>query len=228
MNRYYLQLPQHIILAIAFLCASVPGVAQSGKLEIKYLEKLADKAAEVNDVTLDGALLHLATSILSKSDDPDAAQVIEVIKGLKGIYIKSFEFDEPNQYSQADVEAIRSQLNGPHWQRIVTSHTKRSGEKDEVYLFKKGDKIGGVVVLVAEAKELTVVNIVGSIDVDKLDKLGGHFGIPDEFSDRPKHKNKHKTDDASPAGKKPTEKTPADKKGADDDDDEAQYTSLTY
>ncbi len=224
MNRYHLQLPQRIILVIALLCASVPGFAQNGKLELKNLEKLAEKAAEMNDVTLDGVLLDLARALLKKSDDPDATQVKDVLMGLKGIYVKNFEFDEPNQYSQADVEAIRSQLAGPHWQRIVTSHSKRSGEKDEVYLFfkegGKGDKVAGVVILVAEAKELTVVNIVGAIDVDKLDKLGGHFGIPEELSNRPKHKDK--TDGASPAGKKPAGKTPADKKETDDDDDEAQ------
>ncbi len=65
------------------------------------------------------------------------------------------------------------------------------------------------------------MNIVGTIDVDKLDKLGGHYGIPDEFSDRPRHKNKHKNDDAKPGEKTPADKTPAAKKGADDDDDEA-------
>jgi hypothetical protein len=60
------------------------------------------------------------------------------------------------------------------------------------------------------------VNIVGTIDVEKLEKLGGHFGIPDEFSNGSKHKNKPKKDDGKPSGK-----TPADKKGTDDDDDEA-------
>jgi hypothetical protein len=216
MNRYFLQLPQRMILVVALLYASVSGLAQGAKVELKNLEKLADKAAEVNDVTLDGALLDFARAMLKKADDPDAAQVKEVLMGLKGIYVKSFEFDEPNQYSQSDVEAVRSQLSGPRWQRIVTSHTRRSGERNEIYLFKEGDKIGGVVVLVAEAKELTVVNIVGTIDVDKLEKLGGHFGIPGEFSDKTK-KDKHKTDDGRPAGK-----TPADKKETDDDDDEGQ------
>ena len=218
MNRYFLRVPQHMILGIALLCASVPGLGQSGKLELKNLEKLTEKAVKVNDVALDGALLHFASNILGKSDDPDAAQVNDVIKGLKGIYVKNFEFDDPNQYSQADVEAIRSQLTGPQWQRIITSHTRRTGERDEIYLFKEGDKVGGVVILVAEPRELTVVNIVGMIDVDKLDKLSGHFGIPDESSNGPKHKNKNKlkNDDGKPSGK-----TPADKKGTDDDDDEA-------
>lgn len=177
-----------LILAMALVCMALPGIAQAGKLELKNLDKLADKAAEVNDVTLDGSLLQFAVTIMKKSDDPDAAQVVEVIKDLKGIYVKNFEFDTPGQYSQADVESIRSQLTGPGWQRIVTSYTKRSGERDEVYLLKDGDKINGITVLVAEARELTVVNIVGAIDPEKLGELGGHFGIPDQIKEQSKPK----------------------------------------
>ena len=177
-----------LILVLALLSIALPGVAQAGKLELQNLEKLADKAAEVNDVTLDGSLLQFATTVMKKSGDPDAAQVVELMKGLKGIYVKNFEFDSPGQYSQADVEAIRAQLKGPGWQRIVTSFSKRNNERDEVYLLKNGDRIDGITVLVAEAKELTVVNIVGAIDPEKLGELGGHFGIPDEISDQVKHK----------------------------------------
>lgn len=177
-----------LILAMALVCMALPGVAQAGKLELKNLDKLADKAAEVNDVTLDGSLLQFAVTMMRKSDDPDAAQVVQLIKDLKGIYVKNFEFDSPGQYSQADVEAIRSQLTGPGWQRIVTSYSKRNGERDEVYLLKDGNKINGITVLVAEARELTVVNIVGAIDPEKLGELSGHFGIPDEIGDHDKPK----------------------------------------
>ena len=168
MKSFQKKLLSQIFLTVVVVSIALPGVAQAGKLELKNLEKLADRAAEVNDVTLDGSLLQLAVSVMKSSGDPDAAQVVEVIKGLKGIYVKNFEFDSPGQYSQADVESIRSQLTGPGWQRIVTSYTKRSGERDEVYLLKDGDKINGITVLVAEARELTVVNIVGAIDPEKL------------------------------------------------------------
>ena len=177
MKSFQKKLLSQVFLTVVVICIALPGVAQAGKLELKNLDKLADRAAEVNDVTLDGSLLQLAVSVMKSSGDPDAAQVVEIIKGLKGIYVKNFEFDSPGQYSQADVEAIRSQLTGPGWQRIVTSFSKRNGERDEVYLLKNGDKINGVTVLVAEARELTVVNIVGAIDPEKLGELGGHFGI---------------------------------------------------
>lgn len=194
----------HGLLALVLLCGSQGALAQPGKLELRNLDKLAEKAAEVNDVTLDGALLQLASTVLQKSNDPDAAQVKDLIKDLKGIYVKNFEFDEPGQYSQADVQAIRAQLTGPGWQRVVESRSKRDREHDEIYLLKEGNNITGVTILVAEAKELTVVNIVGKIDFEKLGELGGHFGIPDEISDRPrKQKPKPAT---SPVADKGTEK----------------------
>lgn len=188
MRIFRKQWTTQLVLALALICMALPGVAQAGKLELKNLDKLADRAAEVNDVTLDGSLLQLAVHVLKASDDPDSAQLVDVIKDLKGIYVKNFEFDSPGQYSQADVEAIRSQLTGPGWQRVVTSFSKRDNERDEVYLLKKGDKINGVTVLVAEARELTVVNLVGAIDPEKLSELGGHFGIPDQINDHSKLK----------------------------------------
>lgn len=207
MKSFQDKLLSRIFFTLLVVSVALPGVAQAGKLELKNLEKLADRAAEVTDVTLDGSLLQLAVSVMKSSGDPDATQVVDIIKGLKGIYVKNFEFDSPGQYSQADVESIRSQLTGPGWQRIVTSYTKRSGERDEVYLLKDGDKINGITVLVAEARELTVVNIVGAIDPEKLGELGGHFGIPGQIKDesRPRlvpRKDGAKGSSANPENKK--------------------------
>ena len=38
--------------------------------------------------------------------------------------------------------------------------------------------LGGIVVLCAEPKSLTVVSITGILDPSELADLGGHFGIP--------------------------------------------------
>jgi len=201
------------------MCAILPGLglAQNPRLQLNNLDKLNSRAAEVNDVTLDGALLELASKFVDADHDPEAAQVKEVLQGVKGIYIKNFEFDEPDQYSQADVDAIRAQLAAPGWTRIVESRSRRSREHDEIYVMKQGDNITGLVVLVAETRELTVVNIVGNIDINKLSLLEGHFGIPDE--DGARHKRKHKNDEAKPAKDKEKNKDQgaAEKEDADDD-----------
>lgn len=209
MRTLKMKIRLRVFLALAALCAPLTGFAQPGKLELENLDKLSAKATVVNDVTLDGALLQLAAKVLDASHDEEAAQVKEVIKGLKGIYVKNFEFDEPNQYSPADVEAIRSQLARPGWSRVVESRDKRHGENSEIYLLKEGDKIAAVAILVAEPKELTVVNIVGFIDLDKLGELGGKFGIPEEIKD--------KTD--KPKNKPSTQTKPDKKESAYDEND---------
>lgn len=212
MRIFRKQWTTQLVLLLALICMALPGVAQAGKLELKNLDKLADRAAEVNDVSLDGSLLQLAVHVLKASDDPDSEQLVEVIKDLKGIYVKNFEFDSPGQYSQADVEAIRSQLTGPGWQRVVTSYSKHNNERDEVYLLKDGKKINGVTVLVAEARELTVVNLVGAIDPEKLSELAGHFGIPDQAGDHSKPKLTPRK-----GGTKPPPENPENKKENDDE-----------
>jgi hypothetical protein len=184
--------------------------AQPGRLELKNLDKLANKASDVNDVTLDGSMLELAWKFMKADHDPEADQLRDVLKGLKGIYIRNFEFDEPNQYSQEDVQAIRAQLTGPGWTRIVESSSRHSRTHDEIYLLKEGDKVAGMVILVAEPKELTVVNIVGFIDPNKLGELEGHFGIP---GDEDEHHKRDKKQDQS----KPPQKSPSPDKEDDDD-----------
>jgi hypothetical protein len=172
-----------------------PAFAQDARLHLDSLEKLSKKAASVNQVNLDGDMLQLASTFMGASNDPDAKQVKEIIKGLKGIYIKNFEFNEPNQYSSADVEEIRRQLAAPGWSKVVENREKSTGETNEIYLMKEENKIEGVVIVVAEPKELTVVNIVGRIDLDKLGALEGKFGIPAEkkpgLKNRPPEETQH-------------------------------------
>lgn len=212
MRALYIKIWPYIFLQAALICAlSLPGLAQNARLELKNLEKLNSKAAEVNEVTLDGDMLQMASKFLEMSQDADAKELKEVVKGLKGIYIKNFEFDGPNQYSPADVDAIRTQLAGPGWSKIVESRSKHQSETDEIYVLKIGDKIAGVAILVAEPKELTVVNIVGFIDINKLSELEGHFGIPDENGSH--GGKKHKSDDTKPPSGSPS----PDKKEDNDD-----------
>jgi hypothetical protein len=166
---------KRILVGMVLCCLAARGYGQDARLQLTNLDKLSEKANHTTEITLDGPMLELAGKFMAMDDDPEAAQLKDIVKNLKGIYIKSFEFDEASQYSQADVEAIRKQLTGPGWGRIVTDVDKRSGEKNEIYLLKNGDQIAGVVILVAEARELTVVNIVGAVPIDKIAALEGHY-----------------------------------------------------
>jgi Domain of unknown function (DUF4252) len=188
---------------LLFLAFGLPAFAQNARLELKNLEKLSSKASEVNDISLDGAMLQFAAKFLEK-DDSEEAEIKDLLKNLKGIYIKSFEFDKDNQYSQADVDAIRSQLTAPGWTKMVESRSNRGHEIDEVFLMKDHDMITGVAILVAEPRELTVVNIVGPINMDRLADLEGLIG-ESHHPDKEKRQNKP-TKGAAPNDNDKTEK----------------------
>lgn len=183
-----------VFLGVLLCCLAAPAQAQNARLKLEHLEKLGSKAAEVNNVTLDGDMLQLAAKFLDlDKDDPEAGQVKDLVKRLKGIYVMSFEFDEPNQYSAADVEEIRTQLAAPGWSKIIESRDKHNAENDEIYVMRDASNhVAGIAILVAEPKELTVVNIVGPVDLDKLSALSGKFGIPDQKKDKDKDKDKDK------------------------------------
>jgi len=175
-----------ILVAMALCGAAARGFAQDAKLQLDSLNKLSEKAAKVTDLTLDGSLLQFAVKLIESDEgDEDVKEIKPILLGLKGIYIKSFEFDEASQYSKADVEAVRSQLSAPRWAKIVQSVDRRRNEHNEIYLLKDGERVGGIVILVAEPRELTVVNIVGNVPLDKISAVQHHFTSGEKDSSKP-------------------------------------------
>jgi hypothetical protein len=149
--------------------------AQSGRINIDIPRSLAAKAAESVDINLDGAMLRMGARFLS-DDESEERTVREMVRKLDGIYVRNYEFDEEGAYDRSFLANVRSQL-GPDWKRIVTVQSRRS-DNVEIYAQTRGDIIAGLVILSAEPRELTIVNIVGPIDLDKLASLEGQFGIP--------------------------------------------------
>src|SRR5262245_35085866 len=95
--------------------AAVPALAQDPKLQISDLDRIATRAAESVDVTIDEPLLKLAATFLSTKRSPDEAKIKELVSGLKGIYVRYYKFEKEGEYSDSDVEAIRSQLRSSSW-----------------------------------------------------------------------------------------------------------------
>jgi hypothetical protein len=177
------------ILRILTICILTGALGRGQAIDLKHLDRLAAKASETADVTLDGSLLKLGAKFLS-ADDPDQAKVKKLVAGLKGIYVRTFEFENEGEYSEADVASIRKQLQSPGWSRIVGVRSKKDKENAEVYLKTDGPD-GGLAIICANPKELTVVSIVGKIDVNELSELG-HFGVPEIDLEKPKPSNLEK------------------------------------
>ena len=154
------------------LAAQTPGP----RVTLSGLEKLQAAASESVDVSLDTSLLALAARFMDEGDEDDAT-VKAMLNGLKGVYVRSFEFGADGAFGTAEVEAIRRQLSAPGWSRMAGVRSKKESADVDVYLWMDGAKIGGLGILAVEPRRLTVVNIVGAIDLDHLRRLEG-FGMP--------------------------------------------------
>jgi uncharacterized protein DUF4252 len=188
-SLFQIKMRTPLLALLLIIMTGVLAKAQNSRIQLGSLDYLAAKASQTVDVSIDERLMRMAAKVFSDTD-ADEREVKKLIAGLKGIYVKSFEFEAAGQYAPADIEAIRSQLRGPAWTRMVNVVSKKEGSL-EVYLLFNGDQIGGLAVLHTDDRELTVVNIVGPVDLDKLAKLEGQLGVPDLGIEpsKPKAKN---------------------------------------
>src|ERR1041385_7166891 len=157
--------------------AHVVTTAQTAKLQLEQLDVLANRASETVDVKLDEHLMQTTAKFFSGKDSEDS-EIRDLIKNVKGIYVKSFTFEKANDYSPAEIDSVMSQLRGGGWSKIIGVTSKKDGDNVDVYLLTLGDQIAGLAVVSMEPKEFTVVNIVGPINLDKLSQLEGSFGVP--------------------------------------------------
>jgi len=165
------------LAACAALLLPLAGFAAGPQLTIPDFSHLSARAIESTDITLDGFLLNMAKKFAANADEDEEA--LRILTDIESVRVRNFEFDSDNAYSRADVESVRKQLSAPGWSPIVQSHSRESQEDVDVYLNTTDDgKILGIAVVASEPRSFTIVNIVGSIDIEKLTKLEGEFGIP--------------------------------------------------
>ena len=167
-----------ILMVTLLAAASIATATEPGRLELPDFSALAKKASQSVVISLDPSLLGLARGLLSADTEADDAGTRELISGLKGVYVRSFHFDQDDVYSQSDVEAVRAQLSAPAWQPLVSAHDRKQHSDVDVYVRRNGAQTEGLAIIAQHPRELTIVNIVGAIDLAKLSQLQGQFGIP--------------------------------------------------
>lgn len=156
-------------LLLAALLNPASASAQGARLQLDHLNRLSDKARDTVDVTVDSAMLKETAGFLAGKGS-DSEKVHELIQGITGIYVKSFEFTEPDAYAESDIDLIRKQVSASGWSRVVGVRGKR--ELTEIYFWRENGENGGLAVIAAQPHQLTVVNIVGRVDLASLAALG--------------------------------------------------------
>ena len=127
------------------------------------LDAVAAKAKEKAEITLDGPLL---TKALEHAPEKVQGSVSNVSRFM----LRHYEFDKKGEYSDADLEPVRKQVSSATgWSRILS--TKEDDESVEIYMLSQNGKPSGFLLIAAEAKELTVVHVIGSIELAQLQEV---------------------------------------------------------
>jgi hypothetical protein len=166
------------VLWMGGACAQNAAVAQNrGLLRLPEFAGLAEKANESVNVTFGPELLGLAARFLG-TDDPESAAAKKLVSSLTGVYVRNYTFDKDFAYPKADVDAVRRQLSAPGWTRMVETRSRKENTDVDVYMLIENGRAQGLAVIASEPREFTIVNIVGSIDLEQLHDLQ-KLGVPD-------------------------------------------------
>jgi hypothetical protein len=156
----------------------LPCWGQTGpQINLKNLQALEDKAEQVVSVNLEGQSLDEGGKLLAIRNGVSKS-VKELVKGLKGVYLRRFWFGGKKTYEEADMELIREELRRPGWAPMIGVQMRDKNEAVSIYSYMENDRVAGVAVFSADPKEVTVVNIVGSVDLEALSELGRQMGFP--------------------------------------------------
>lgn len=167
-----------ILILFALVSAMAANAQDAARLHFENLNNLDARAQDVVEVNIDGKMLDLAKRVMVKVNDEDAKRVGQAISGLKGIYVRVYNFEKENEYNVADIEQIRAQLTQPGWEKLANVRSKKNNQKVDVYTMFTGDVMSGVAVVVSEAKSIALVNVIGPIDIDLLAEMSGKMNIP--------------------------------------------------
>ncbi|MGC2620950.1 MAG: DUF4252 domain-containing protein [Acidobacteriaceae bacterium] len=166
-----------IVSAALAAAWALPAAAQSSPtpFPVTIEKQLQARASNYTEVTLDRKMLDFASRFMDNENDAEGKRIIAK---LNGVYVRTYEFENPGQYTAEDLDAIRRQILTSEWSPIVKERSKNSTDDSDIYMKLVNGEVQGMFILNAEAKELNFVFIDGPIHPEDLSDLSGHFGIP--------------------------------------------------
>jgi hypothetical protein len=164
-------------LAVAAMLLPTIAAAQNPQLDLPDFRSLARNASDSVNISLGPWLLHFAGSLVSDKD-PDSASEKQLLTGIDSIQVRSYEFSSDSAYSAADLETVRRQLEAPGWTPLVQSRDQQKGERVDIYVMRDADHTKGFALIASEPRQVTIVNITGSIDLAKLPAIERQLHLP--------------------------------------------------
>ena len=139
-------------LAFVLALAAAPVWAQ--KLDFNF-DSLSAKAKDKAEINLEAPQLE---KMIGDMKLP--------INSIGSVVVRHYEFDQPGQFGDADLAGLRKQAADGGWTRFL--NVKEDNESTEIFNLKQGSETVGFLLIVAEAKELTVVYVAGNVSLEQL------------------------------------------------------------
>ena len=147
----------------------IASTVSAQQLDLKSLDKFADIAKSKTEINMDESTIKSATSALSQKKG-DEAIAKKTIEGIKGFYLRAYEFGQKGAYKLEDLKPLFDQLKEPNWKPILRN--KENDEQIEIWMHMRNGEPDGMVLISAEDDELVVINGVGVTKLEDLKALG--------------------------------------------------------
>lgn len=168
-----------VFVLVAMLCLPLARAQEAS--DAQPLAALAAHATFHTDFTFDKAMLNAMSQNL-----PDDER--NVVAQLRSVRVNSFRYSSASPYDPAALDAVRAQYAAEGWQHLVTKQTHPQNVTDppsrpdptrtDVWVRLNHSNVDGIVLLVANDRNVNLVTVDGTISPLDLLHLRGHFGIP--------------------------------------------------
>jgi hypothetical protein len=158
-NRHEVILFQPYSMKI-ILISTLVIIGLAANAQSKTTEALHKK----NDGTLSLFFYHNTLRMLNQGDDKAFDELIKDIQKMKFLMI-----DKKKDFTSATYKKLTSDYKAEQFEEIMSS--RYQGKNLDVFLKEKSGKTEGMVVLVNDSASLFVLDIVGSIALDKVTDL---------------------------------------------------------
>jgi hypothetical protein len=104
-----------------------------------------------------------------------AAAQVAPLEGLKSVQIRSYKFSDDFVYPTAEIDALRTQLSRPGWSQLVKARHREQNENVDIYVAMENRIVEAVAIIACEPRGFTIVNVAGTIDLDRISQLRQTF-----------------------------------------------------
>ena len=156
------------LMLVVLMAVAVSASAVGQQLDFKVLDKIAAKAKSTTEMGMDSSQFKSTTKNLDDKK-PNEAAAKKSTETMTGYFLRSYEFKD-GDFKIDDIKPLMDQLKAPNWVRFL--RTKEENELTEIWWHMTNGEADGMLLVTAEENELTVINAMGTSNLDDLKKLG--------------------------------------------------------